>query len=45
MRKEGTRHVYVVNPKGVELMRRYLDRFWNKALAAFKNFVEEEEDA
>src|SRR5689334_18399865 len=45
MRSEGTRNVYAVDPKGVDAMRTYLDRFWNKALVAFKDFVEQEEDA
>jgi DNA-binding transcriptional ArsR family regulator len=45
VRSEGTRNVYAVDPKGVDAMRAYLDRFWNNALAAFKAVVEEEEDA
>src|SRR5215208_5594331 len=45
VRSEGTRNVYAVDPRGVEVMRAYLDRFWSKALTAFKDFVEEEEDA
>ena len=45
VRQEGTRNVYAVDPKGVETMRRYLDRFWSSALIAFKEFVEQEEDA
>ena len=40
MRQDGTRHVYHVDPKGVELMRQYLDRMWDKALASFKGFAE-----
>ena len=40
MRQDGTRHVYQVDPKGVEMMRRYLDRMWDKALASFKVFAE-----
>ncbi|HSR22489.1 MAG TPA: metalloregulator ArsR/SmtB family transcription factor, partial [Candidatus Eisenbacteria bacterium] len=35
-RQEGTRRVYSVDPRGVEAMRHYLDRFWDRALAAFK---------
>ena len=35
-RQEGTRRVYRVDPRGVEAMRSYLDRFWDRALAAFK---------
>ncbi len=42
---EGTRRVYQVDPRGVEAMRSYLDRFWDKALAAFKAAVEEEKDS
>ena len=45
MRHEGTRNVYAVDPRGVETMRAYLDRFWSKALMAFKDFVEQQEDA
>jgi DNA-binding transcriptional ArsR family regulator len=43
--KDGTRRVYRVAPKGVEAMRRYLDRFWDRALAAFKAAAERETDA
>jgi DNA-binding transcriptional ArsR family regulator len=39
---EGTRHVYRIDPKGVQAMRDYLERFWDKALAAFKAVAEEE---
>lgn len=45
VRSEGTRNVYAVDPKGIEALRKYLDRFWSKALDAFKQFVEQEEDA
>jgi len=41
--QDGTRRVYRVEPRGVELMRKYLDRFWDQALAAFKLAVEESE--
>jgi DNA-binding transcriptional ArsR family regulator len=44
-RREGTRHIYCVNPRGVEAMRRYLDRFWDHALAAFKAAAEQENDS
>jgi len=40
MRPKGTRHVYQVDPKGLEMMRQYLDRMWDKALASFKVFAE-----
>lgn len=42
-RQDGTRRVYQVDPRGVEAMREYLDRFWDRALASFKDFVEKEE--
>src|SRR5690242_3844552 len=44
-RQEGTRRVYSVDPRGVEAMRHYLDRFWDRALAAFKKAAEEEKDS
>jgi DNA-binding transcriptional ArsR family regulator len=43
-RQEGTRRVYRVDPKGVLAMRNYLDRFWDRALAAFKEAAEEAEE-
>jgi DNA-binding transcriptional ArsR family regulator len=42
---EGTRRVYRVDPRGVQAMRRYLDGFWDEALAAFKAAAEEEQDS
>jgi len=42
---DGTRRVYRVDPRGIEAMRSYLDRFWDRALAAFKAAVEEEKDS
>lgn len=36
----GTRHVYSLDPVGIEGLRDYLDRFWNTALASFKARVE-----
>jgi DNA-binding transcriptional ArsR family regulator len=44
-RKAGTRNVYRLDPAGVGAMRSYLDRFWDRALLAFKKAVEEEKDA
>jgi DNA-binding transcriptional ArsR family regulator len=41
--QHGTRRVYRVEQRGVELMRKYLDRFWDQALAAFKDAAEEGE--
>ena len=42
---DGTRRVYRVDPRGIEAMKRYLDRFWDRALAAFKAAVEQEMDS
>jgi len=42
-RPAGTRRVYQVNPEGVEMLRRYFDRFWTDALAAFKRAADQEE--
>ena len=41
-RPEGTRRVYAVDPRGVEALRTWLDRFWDETLAAFKEAVERE---
>jgi hypothetical protein len=43
---EGTRRVYRVDPAGLQELSAQLDRFWNAALANFKQLVEQpEEDA
>jgi DNA-binding transcriptional ArsR family regulator len=34
-RAEGTRRVYMIDPHGLAAVRRYLDQFWDQALAAF----------
>lgn len=36
----GTRRVYAIDPQGIELLRDWLDGFWNEALAAFKVVAE-----
>jgi DNA-binding transcriptional ArsR family regulator len=36
----GTRRIYRVDPTGVSALRADLDKFWNKALAAYKAAVE-----
>jgi DNA-binding transcriptional ArsR family regulator len=43
--REGTRRLYRLNPRGIEAVRTYLDRFWDRALAAFKAAAEKEFDA
>ena len=42
VRRQGTRNIYQIDPKGVEAMRTYLDRFWDRALAALKAAAESE---
>ncbi len=34
------RRVYRVDPDGLDAVRAYLDRFWNRALLAFKDVAE-----
>jgi DNA-binding transcriptional ArsR family regulator len=41
-REDGTRRIYSIDPRGVAAMRTYLDRFWDRSLAAFKAAAEEE---
>jgi DNA-binding transcriptional ArsR family regulator len=40
----GTRRIYRVDPSGIEALRDHLDRFWNRALLAFKTTVEADPD-
>ncbi len=39
-RTAGTRRLYAVNPATIESLRAFFDRFWTRALAAFKENVE-----
>lgn len=39
-RSEGTRRIYYIDPDGLGELRRWLDQFWDQALAAFKHEVE-----
>jgi DNA-binding transcriptional ArsR family regulator len=43
-RAAGTRRIYQLDPTGVEALRAYLDRFWNRALAAFQATVEQQDE-
>jgi DNA-binding transcriptional ArsR family regulator len=40
-RPAGNRRIYQLNPDGVGALRAQLDRFWSKALATFKEVVEQ----
>jgi DNA-binding transcriptional ArsR family regulator len=39
---EGTRRVYAVDARGIESLRKWLERFWDEALTAFKSVAERE---
>lgn len=38
----GTRRVYAVDKRGLESLRKWLEGFWDQALAAFKAVAEKE---
>jgi DNA-binding transcriptional ArsR family regulator len=38
----GTRRVYAVNPQAIESLRKYFDRFWARALTAFKKKLDDD---
>lgn len=40
---QGTRRIYRIDPRGIAAMRDWLDLHWSAALAAFKDFTEQEE--
>ena len=40
-RAVGTRRIYRLNPIGVAALRDQLDTFWNRALAGYKDIVEQ----
>ena len=40
--RDGNRRIYKADPRGVVAMRDQLDRFWNQALATFKEVVEQD---
>ena len=41
-RTQGTRNVYEIDPKGLGVLRAWLDQFWAEALDAFKAEVEKD---
>src|SRR5205807_1146149 len=43
-RPEGTRRVYFIDPAGLGALRKWLDQFWDEALAAFQAEVEKAND-
>ncbi|HEY4896578.1 MAG TPA: metalloregulator ArsR/SmtB family transcription factor [Solirubrobacteraceae bacterium] len=40
----GNRRIYQVDPTGVQELRSYLENFWNRALASFKEAAEQKEE-
>lgn len=40
-RPEGTRRVYFIDPHGLGALRKWLDQFWDDALAAFQAEIEQ----
>jgi DNA-binding transcriptional ArsR family regulator len=43
-RPAGNRRIYQLDPDGVGALRAQLDRFWSRALAAYKEVVEQREE-
>jgi DNA-binding transcriptional ArsR family regulator len=43
-RPAGARRIYQLDPNGVGDLRAYLDQFWARALAAYKEAVEQREE-
>jgi DNA-binding transcriptional ArsR family regulator len=43
-RQVGSRRIYELDPGGLEALRSYLDKFWNRALTSFKATVEQREE-
>jgi DNA-binding transcriptional ArsR family regulator len=40
-RQEANRRLYSIDPRGLEEVRSYFDRFWNQALRSFKTAAEQ----
>jgi DNA-binding transcriptional ArsR family regulator len=43
-RRAGNRRIYQLDPEGLGALRADLERFWNRALAAYKAVVEQPEE-
>ena len=43
-RPAGSRRIYQVDPAGVSALRAYLDMFWNRSLASFKEAAERRQE-
>ena len=42
-RRDGNRRIYGLDPDGLEAVRAYFDRFWNRALAAYRVAAEQDD--
>ena len=42
---EGTRRIYRLDPRGIAVMRDWLDQYWSTALGAFAAFADEQTEA
>jgi len=40
---EGTKRIYRIDPRGLGLIRAWLDDHWSEALRAFQKFTDQEE--
>jgi len=43
-RPDGARRVYFIDPRGLGALRKWLDQFWDDALAAYQAEVEKENE-
>ena len=41
---KGNRRIYRLDPDGLAMLREYLDLFWQRSLAAFKEAVEQHDE-
>ena len=42
-RRDGTRRIYQLDPRGLGPVRAWIEQFWTTSMAAFKAAVEQEE--
>jgi DNA-binding transcriptional ArsR family regulator len=40
-RRQGTRNIYSIDPRGLDPLRAYLEEFWGGVLAAFEEAADE----
>ena len=41
---DGARRIYRIDPRGIGAMREWLDQHWDRALAAFSEYVDKTEE-